>query len=50
MASTYTPEQLDGDGIVATQGFTASTPYTLTITNKATPGSCYLVFSVTIAP
>ena len=47
MASTYTPEQLDGDGIIAAQGFTAGTPYTLTITNKATPGSCYLVFSAT---
>ena len=47
MASTYTPEQLDGAGIVATQGFTAGTPYTLTITNKATPGSCYLTLSAT---
>ena len=47
MASTYTPTELSGSGTVSTQTFTASTPYTLTITNKATPGSCYLVLEAT---
>jgi len=47
MASTYTPNELSGAGVPSTQAFTAATTYTLTVTNKATPGSCYLVFHAT---
>lgn len=47
MPSTYTPSELTGAGIPSTQVFTAATSYTLTITDKATPGSCYLVVQAT---
>ena len=47
MASTYTPEELTGAGTPATQAFTAATTSTLTVTDKAVSGSCYLVFSST---
>jgi hypothetical protein len=47
MASTYTPNELSGAGVPATQAFTAATTYTLTVTDKDIVGSCYLVFSAT---
>jgi len=47
MASTYTPNELSGAGIPSTQAFTSTTTYTLTVTDKAVPGSCYLVFKAT---
>ena len=47
MASTYTPSELSGAGVPSTQAFTAATTYTLTVTDKAVPGSCYLVFHAT---
>lgn len=47
MASTYTPNELTGAGTPATQAFTAATTYTLTVTDKSIPGSCYLVFRST---
>jgi hypothetical protein len=43
MATTYTPEQLDGEGVYLTgKTLSSSTTYTLTITNKSIPGTCYL--------
>jgi hypothetical protein len=50
MASTYTPNELSGAGVPATQAFNAATTYTLTVTNKSIVGSCYLVFSATAPP
>ena len=46
MASTYTPNEIKDSGLASKQQFTASTTYTLTVTNKDIPGTCYLTFEV----
>lgn len=49
MATTYTPGQLDGEGTYLTgKTLSSSTTYTLTITNKDIPGTCYLTLQTTI--
>ena len=47
MALTYTPNELSGAGVPTTQAFAATSTYTITVTNKNIPGSCYLVFRST---
>ena len=44
MASTYTADEIKDSGLASKQQFTASTTYTLTVTNKDVPGTCYLTF------
>ncbi len=44
MASTYTANEIKDSGLLSKQQFTSSTTYTLTVTNKDIPGTCYLTF------